>query len=48
MIEPRQKFNNDPRWRWIDLISDLLAILLTIETHRRYIGVHAGQAERNE
>lgn len=45
MTEPRQKFNNDPRWRWVDLISDLLAILLTIETHRRYIGIHAGRAD---
>ena len=40
----RQIFNNDPRWQWVDKLSELLAVLTTIETHRRYIMTHAANA----
>lgn len=41
----RQIFNNDPRWQWVDRLSDLLAVLTAIETHRRYIMAHAANAD---
>lgn len=41
----RQTFNNDPRWRLVDSISDLLAILAGIETHRHFIATHASRAD---
>lgn len=41
----RQIFNNDPRWQWVDKLSDLMAVLLTIETHRRYIMTHAANSD---
>lgn len=37
--------NNDPRWRVVDSLSDLLAILASIETCRRFIKTQAANAD---
>jgi hypothetical protein len=41
----RQHINNDPRWGWVDKISDALAILSSIETHRRFVRAQAAHAD---
>lgn len=41
----RQSFNNDQRWRWADTIIEIMAILTTIEVHRRFIRTHASNAD---
>lgn len=39
------KTNNDPRWRYVDQLSDILALVSSVEICRRFIETQAANAD---